>query len=78
MDLAIVSAAERDRELVAGLAGKGAPLGKAQVVRFRGDAVAYEARLFGHVLNVLAVAYTVGLGQGENAFYRYASFVPLA
>jgi hypothetical protein len=68
MNFTMVSAAERDRELVAHLAAKRSALGKAQVVRVTRDAAANEARLLGHVADVLAVAYAAGLGDGQDAF----------
>jgi hypothetical protein len=67
VDLAMVSAAARDRELVADFAAKGATLGKAQVVRVRRDATANEARLLGHLPDVFTVAHAAGLGDCQNA-----------
>ncbi len=56
MDFAVVHAAERDGELVAGLAPQRAWLCVAQMVRIGWLATADEARLLGDVAQVVLVA----------------------
>jgi hypothetical protein len=55
MNLTMVSATERDRELVADLAAERRCLGKAQVVGISGAAAADEAWLLGYQLDVVTV-----------------------
>ena len=55
MNLTMVSATERDRELVADLAAERRCLGKAQVVSISGAAAADEAWLLGYRLDVVTV-----------------------
>ncbi len=55
MNLTMVSATERDRELVADLAAERRCLGKAQVMGIGGAAAADEARLLGYRLDVVTV-----------------------
>src|SRR5262245_53084539 len=52
----MVPSAERDSELVAYLAAQRAGLGESEMVGVRGLAAAHEARLFGDIAKVLAVA----------------------
>ena len=68
MDLAVVSAAQRDRELVADLAPQGGVLRKPQMMSIRRLATTDETRLLGDVSNVVAVADPAWLRQGEGAF----------
>ena len=63
----MVAAAQRNGELIADLAAKGAVLGKAQVMGITGRAVADQARLLGHEPNVLLVANAARLGMGQMA-----------
>ena len=56
MNLTMVSATERDRELVADLAAERRRLGKAQMMGIGGAAAADEARLLGYRLDVVTVA----------------------
>ena len=55
MNLTMVSATERDRELVADLAAERRCLGKAQVMGIGGAAAANKARLLGYRLDVVTV-----------------------
>jgi hypothetical protein len=55
MDLAMVPPAQRYRKLIAHLPAQCAALRKAQVMGIRGAATANQARLLGHISNVLAV-----------------------
>ena len=56
MNVAVMTAAERDGELVADLAAEGAALCEAQVVGVAGLAPADQARLLGDMPDVIAVA----------------------
>ena len=56
MDLAMMSAAQRDRELVADLAAKGWRLRKLQVVSVSGNPTADQARELGNRFHMLPVA----------------------
>jgi hypothetical protein len=62
MELAVVTTAERDRELVAHLASERPVLGKAQVVSVRRAPSTDEAGLLGDELNVDLVAHPARLG----------------
>jgi len=55
MNLTMVSATERDRELVADLAAERRCLGKAQMMGIGGAAAADQARLLGYRLDVVTV-----------------------
>ena len=55
MNLTVVSATERDRELVADLAAERWCLGKAQMMGIGGAAAAEEAWLLGYGLDVVTV-----------------------
>ena len=55
MHLTMVSATERDRELVADLAAERRCLGKAQMMGIGGAAAADQARLLGYRLDVVTV-----------------------
>lgn len=56
MDFAMMSAAQRDRELVADLAAKGRRLREPQMVSIGRTPTAHEAGLLGNRFDVLAVA----------------------
>jgi hypothetical protein len=56
MELTMMSAAQRDGELIADLASERAALREAQMVRVRRLPAANEARLRGHISDVVAVA----------------------
>ena len=60
MNLTMVSATERDRELVADLAAEGWCLRKAQVVGIGGAAAADEAWLLGYRFDVVTVTNPPG------------------
>ena len=66
VDLAMVSAAERDGELIADLAAECPALGEAQMVGIRRDAAADQARVLGHLSDVLPVPNPAGLRQGQR------------
>ena len=63
MNFAMVSAAERYRELVAHLAAKRPILGKAQMMRIGRRAAADQTWLLGHEPHVFAVAYPAWFGM---------------
>ena len=63
----MVDAAERDSEFIAGLAAERAGLHEPQVMRVRGLAAADEARLFGDVAKVLAIAMSPRHHNREHA-----------
>ena len=65
MKLAMMSAAQRHRELVADLAAQCAALCKAQVVRVRGLAAANQARLLRNKADMVLVADPARLRQGS-------------
>ena len=67
MDQPMMDTAERDRELVAGLAAKRPRLQVAQVMRVRGLAAADQAGLLGDVTKMLAVAIAPWRRNGEHA-----------
>src|SRR6516162_3484296 len=56
MNLTMVSATERDRELVADFAAERRCLGKAQMMGIGGTAAADQARLLGNRFDVIAIA----------------------
>ena len=60
MDLTMVSATERDRELVADFAAERRCLGKAQMMGIGGTAAADEARLLGYRFDVVTVTNPPG------------------
>ena len=66
VDLAMVSAAERDGELIADFATECPPLREPQMVGIRGLAAADQARLLGHLSDVLSVPNPAGLRQGQG------------
>jgi len=63
----VVDPAERDGELVAGLAAERARLQVAQVMRVRGLAATDQAGLLGDVAQVFAVAVATGCRDRERA-----------
>ena len=67
MNLAMVSAAKWDCEFIAHLATQRAALCKAQLTGIRGSTIVNQARLLGHVSNVLPVAYPMWLWQRIDA-----------
>ena len=66
MDLTMMAAAQRDRELIADFAAEGAVLGKTQVMGFARDAPTDEARLPGHAPDMLTIADAAGFWEGKN------------
>ena len=68
MNLAVVSAAERDGELVADLATERLRLAKAEVMRVSRLAAADQAGLGGNKSQMSLVAKAFWLSEGENAF----------
>jgi hypothetical protein len=67
MDCAVMRAAQRDYEFIAGPAAERARLQIAKMVRVGWSAAADEARLFGDIAKVLAVAITTWRSDGEDA-----------
>ena len=61
MDLAMMTAAERDCKFIADLATERPALCKAQVMWIRRAATANQASLLGNVSDVLAIPYSAGL-----------------
>jgi hypothetical protein len=60
MNLTMVSATQRDRELVADLAAQRRRLGKAQMMGIGGTAAANQARLLGYRFDVVTVTNPPG------------------
>ena len=60
MNLTMVSATERDRELVADLAAERRCLGKAQMVSIGGPTTTDQTRLLGYRLDVVTVTDPTG------------------
>ena len=67
MNLAMVAPAQRHGELIAHFAPERAMLREPQMMGIRGSAAANQARLFGHVLDVVLVAKAAGLGMDQLA-----------
>jgi hypothetical protein len=63
MDLAMMAAAERDRELIADLAAKRSMLGEAQMMGIGRPAATNQTGLLGDKSDVLAVANPARLGM---------------
>ncbi len=72
MELAVVSPAKRDGELVAHLAPERPNLREAQVMGIGGFASAYEARTRGHEFQVGLVAVAPHLRDAEHALVNAA------
>ena len=68
MDLAMMSPAEWDNELVTDLAPKRRCLRKAEMMGIGGTATANQARLLGNGFDVLPVANTPRRRQSEHGF----------
>jgi hypothetical protein len=68
VEFTMMAAAKRDRELVTDFSSKGPVLSKAQVMSIARTAAASEARLLGHVLDVLPIPNPTGLSQGQETF----------
>ena len=67
MDLAVVTATQRDSELVTDLFAERAALGEAEVMGIAGDASANEAWMLGHVSEVGPVTDPARLGKRQHA-----------
>ena len=67
MNLAMVSPAQRDGELVADLAAEGLQLRKPEVMCVRGLSAADQARLFGHEPHMVLVTNAARFGKGKRA-----------
>ena len=63
MDFAMMAAAERHGELIAGLSTERLLLGKAQMMRIGGRTAANQTRLLGHEPHVLTIAKPTRLGM---------------
>jgi len=77
MKLSMVAAAQRHRELIAGLAPHCPTLCEAQVVGIRGPTTANQTGLLGHMSNVLAVANPARLGQRQHTLIDLPGSRPL-
>jgi hypothetical protein len=67
VNLAMMSTAERDGELIADLEAQGSGLGKPQVMRIGRLPAADETGLRGNKPQVAFVSQPFGLGNGQNA-----------
>ena len=67
VQLAMVTPAQRDSELIADLAPEGRMLCKSQVMRVRGPPAANQARLLGNRFDMIAVADPPRLWDGQHA-----------
>jgi len=67
MDLAVMAAAQRHRELIARFVAKRAMLREAQVMSVCRHAPANQTWLFGHELDVVLVADAAWFGAGQTA-----------
>jgi hypothetical protein len=77
MNCAMVGAAKRNGEFIAGLAAERARLHKSNVMRVRGLAAAQHARLLGYEPQMLLVAVAAGSAQREDALVDPTGLVPL-
>ena len=68
VDLAMVPSTQGDGELIADLAAERPALREAQVMGICGLATANQARLFGHMSDVVAVSHPARLRQRQHAF----------
>src|SRR5262249_22762333 len=68
MHRAVMSAAERDRKLIADLAAERTGVSESEVVWVRGLAAAHETRLLGDIARVLRVAIAPRGRTREDAF----------
>ena len=76
MNCAMVGAAKRNGEFIAGLAAKRARLHKSNVMRVRGLAAAQQARLLRHEAEMLLVPVAVGSAQREHALVDPGGLMP--
>jgi hypothetical protein len=68
MDFAVMAPAQGNRELIADFAAQSRVLREPQMVGIRRLPAADEARLPGHVLDMIPVADPAWFGEGEGAF----------
>ena len=68
MNLAVVAAAQWNREFIADLAPEGWGLGEPEMVGIARLAAANQTRLLGDVSNVVSVANSPRFGEGQGAF----------
>ena len=68
MDLTMVRATERHRELIAHLATERTRLREAQMVWIGGPATADQARLLNHMPDMIAVTNATRFGEDKNTF----------
>jgi hypothetical protein len=73
VNLTVMRATERHRELVADFAAQGPRLHEAQVMRLGGLPLAPKARLRRHELQMGAIAVTARLAQRQSAFVDMAN-----
>jgi len=75
--LAMVPAAEWNRELIADLAAECSTLRKAKVVGVRRPAATNQARLLGHESNVISVTHPARFRHGQHALVNRSGPPPL-
>jgi hypothetical protein len=68
MNLTVMGAAERHRELIAHFTAKGTILCEPQAMRIRGPSTANQARLFHDVPDMLAITNATRLGEYQHTF----------
>jgi hypothetical protein len=69
MDLTMVRATDRYRELIADLATERARLREAQMVWIGGPAAADQARLLNHMPDMIAVTNTTRFGEDKHTLF---------
>ena len=77
VDLAMMSSAERDDKLVADLAPQSPALRKAQMMRIGWAPTANQARLLGHIADVVAVPNATRLRQRQGGLINSLGSRPL-
>ena len=70
MHLAMMTTAERNRELIANFSAQSWGLCKAEMVRIGGTATANQARLLGDRFHMLTVANSTGHRQRQDRFFE--------
>ena len=68
VNLTVMPSAQRDNELITDLAAECPVLCETQVMGVRRPPAADQARLLGHVSDVISVPDPARLGEGEGAF----------
>src|SRR5215469_10656089 len=76
MHLAMMTTAERDRELIANLSAKSRGLGETEMMHIGGAATANQARLLGDRFHMLSVADPPDHRQPQNRFID--TFCPIS